>query len=326
MHRVCLQATCGLSYRMLALPVIVLLALVPIRASAADAEAMCFAGTGKPRIDVVMCSMALMPAGPLSRATLLTKRARARIELAEDERALKDLGEALAINPLSVAALTEKGRALRFLGRPKEARNALSEAIRVGPNVPRPRRIRGVLALTVGDYAAAISDLSWVIKTSPGRGASHALRGIAHYYLDDPQAALADFEEAKARDFGYAYLPLWIALAQERLGKESEQGLQAARAALLDEGDWPAPVIDMYRDPTTEAMETALKLADKGTPRLQRARVGQIHFLRGELHRLRDAPDKALTSFATAVRHGDPRTVEFALARQRLAAAKKQSN
>ena len=297
--------------------------VTPMQASAADAEAMCFAGTGKPRIDVVMCSMALMPAEPLSRATLLTKRARARIELAEDERALKDLGEALAINPLSVAALTEKGRALRFLGRPKEARDALSEAIRVAPNVSRPRRIRGVLDLTVGDYAAAISDLSWVIKTDPGRGESHALRGIAHYYLDDPQSALADFKEAKSRDFGYAYLPLWIALAQERLGKESAEGLQAARAALLDEGDWPAPVIDMYRNPTTGTMAAALELADKGTPRLQRARTGQIHFLQGELHRLRSAPDKALASFATAVKLGDPRTVEFALARQRLAAVNK---
>ena len=61
----------------LALPVLMLSIVTPMQAGAADAEAMCFAGTGKPRIDVVMCSMALMPAEPLSRATLLTKRARA---------------------------------------------------------------------------------------------------------------------------------------------------------------------------------------------------------------------------------------------------------
>ena len=77
MHRVRFQPAAGLNCCIPTLTIIVLLALMPTRATAADAEAMCFAGTGKPRIDVVMCSMALMPAEPLSRATLLTKRARA---------------------------------------------------------------------------------------------------------------------------------------------------------------------------------------------------------------------------------------------------------
>ena len=289
-------------------------------ASATDPETICFAGSGKARIDIVMCTRALFPAKALTRATLLIRRARARIQVEDDLRALEDLEQALAINPLSAEALTEKGRALRFLRRPREARNSLEEALRLSPNDTRARRIRGVLALTRADHASAISDFSAVIATNPATGASHALRGIAHYFMDDPAAALQDFREAMARDVGYAYLPLWLALALQRTGRNSDQQLRQARAALLGDQDWPAPVIAMYERPGPAPLAAALDLARRGTPQLRRARAGQVHFLHGELLRLRGAPELARRAFQAAVRNGDPRTIEHALAAQRLAA------
>ena len=289
--------------------------------AALDPEAICFGGSGKARIDIVNCTRALMPAKELKRATLLTRRARAYIQIEDDARALQDLRAALAINPLSAEALTQKGRALRFLGRSKEARRALGEALRLSPNDSRARTTRAVLAITLGDHAGAIKDLSKVIATNPGRGESHALRAIAHYFTDSPAAALKDFKEAVARDFGYAYLPLWIALAQRRVGEASDQMLQQARAELLDEEDWPAPVIALYQTLGPAALAVALDLAKRGTPRLFRARTGQVHFLHGELLRLSN-PKAARAAFEAATRDGDPRTVEYALASQRLAAAR----
>lgn len=286
---------------------------------AINPTSICFAGSGKPRTDIVMCTMALLPAVALTRATLLTRRARARIQIEDDAGALADLSEALAINPLSAEALTEKGRALRFLGQPKAARKALNEALQLSPNDSRARRTRGVLELTRGNYAGAIMDLSKVIDADFGKGESHALRGIAHYLADDPAASLEDFREAGAHDSSYEYLPLWIALAQHRAGKESRQGLKQARAGLLGDDDWPAPVIAMYQKPGPQSVAAALDLANQGTPRLRRARAGQVHFLHGEWHRLHGDPKTATAAFEAAVQSGDPRTVEQALARQRLA-------
>ena len=266
-----------------------------------------------------MCSMALLQAPPLSRATLLTRRARAHIQVENDAQALTDLAQALAINPLSAEALIEKGRALRFLGRTAEARDALNEALRLAPNDSRARKSRGILALTRGDYAAAVTDLSGVIEADYGVGESYALRGIGHYFAEEFSSALRDFREAVVRGSSYAYLPLWIALVQHRIGQGSEAGLRQARAALLGDQDWPAPVIAMFQTPGPAALNAALDLATRGAPQLRRARTGQVHFLHGELSRLRGATDKAAAAFAAAVRNGDPRTVEHALAAQRLA-------
>ncbi|MEM7749581.1 MAG: tetratricopeptide repeat protein, partial [Pseudomonadota bacterium] len=164
------MANSELRHMLLAL-LLVLFALVPSTPSeATDPRTICFAGSGKPKIDIVMCTRALMPAKALTRATLLMRRARARIQLEDDARALDDLTEALAINPLSSEALTEKARALRFLDRPEEAREALNEALQISPNNTVARTTRGVLALTLGDHAGAISDLSAVIASKPGSG------------------------------------------------------------------------------------------------------------------------------------------------------------
>ncbi len=308
-----------------ALLLVPLLMISSIPSAAINPETICFAGSGKARTDIVMCTMALLPAAPLSRATLLTRRARARIQIEDDARALEDLTQALAINSLSAEALTEKRRALQFLGRPMEARDALNEALRLSPNNSRARRIRGVFALTTGNFVGAIMDLSRVIAAAFGEGESHALRGIAHYFTDDPAASLRDFREAAADDSSYAYLPLWIALAQLRTGETSEQGLRQARAALLGDQDWPAPVIAMYQTPGRAALTAALDLAARGTPQLRQARAGQVHFLHGELLRLREVPKKAKAAFEAAIRDGDPRTVEYALATQRLAAQSSRS-
>ncbi len=304
---------------MLVLLSVLLLTISSTPSAAINPETICFAGSGKPKTDIVMCTMALLQAPPLSRATLLTRRARARIQIEDDARALEDLAQSLAINPLSAEALTERGRALGFLGRPAGAREALNKALRLSPNDSRARRIRGVLALTLGEYAGAIMDLSRVIAAGSGERESYALRGIAHYFAQDQAASLRDFREATARDSSYAYLPLWIALAQQRVGQISEAGLQQARAALLGDQDWPAPVIALFQTPGPEALAAALNLAARGTPQLRRARSGQVHFLYGELLRSRDKPEMARDAFAAAVREGDPRTVEYALATQRLA-------
>lgn len=223
------------------------------------------------------------------------------------------------INPLSAEALVEKGRALRFLGRTTEARDALDEALRLSPNNSRARRTRGVLSLTLGDYEGAAIDLSKVIKAGSGVGESYALRGMAHYFLEDYSFSLKDFRTAAGRGSSYPYLPLWIALAHQRLDQSSDAGLQQARGALLGDEDWPAPVIAMFQTPGTAALNAALKLANQGAPQLRRARTGQVHFLHGELLRLRGTRDEAAAAFAAAVRNGDPRTVEHALASQRLA-------
>ena len=226
---------------------VLLLTVSATSSVAIDPTAICFGGSGKAKIDIVNCTRALMPSKSLTRATLLTRRARAYIQLRDDARALQDLERALKINPLSSEAFTEKGRALRFLGRPKEAREALDKALEVSPNDFRALTSRGVLALTLGDHDAAIKDLSKLMAINLPGGESFVLRAIAHYFTDNPTAALRDFREAAALGFAYEYLPLWIALAQQRIGEPADRGLEQARADLLDDQDWPAPVIAMYQ-------------------------------------------------------------------------------
>ena len=76
------------------LPVAVVMAFWSTRLAAMEPTSICYAGSGKPRIDIVMCTRALMPSKALTRATLLTRRARARIQIEDDARALTDLNEA----------------------------------------------------------------------------------------------------------------------------------------------------------------------------------------------------------------------------------------
>ena len=83
---------------LIALPLAMAVTVPSTPSSATDPRTICFAGSGKPKIDIVMCTRALMPAKALTRATLLMRRARARIQLKDDARlAAVTCGEAGAI-------------------------------------------------------------------------------------------------------------------------------------------------------------------------------------------------------------------------------------
>ena len=198
-------------------------------------------------------ALQLHPTGSNELAAVYAARALALQEMHEDERAIRDYGRAIELNPGDPANFNNIGNMLFARGDYDRALDLYSRAIAVAPQEPRPLIARGVARLRSGDPAGALTDLAeartlartaqdtgsmaravhgtalaqlTLGKIEPAREAfdesirlsgspeSMVGRAVLHLVTREWKSALADFQGACSRNQRYCVPLALLALAQ----------------------------------------------------------------------------------------------------------------
>lgn len=143
--------------------------------------------------------------------------------------ALKEIDQALALDPQLDAAHVYRGMVLRALGRPGEALEAIERGMRLGREQTQrteawfwwPNHHRGLVLLQLGRIGEAIAAFDEEVRLNPTAGA-YAARGVAWIMRAEQarrqgsaqdagahlRAAVADLEQAARRDAGNPFI--WV--------------------------------------------------------------------------------------------------------------------
>jgi tetratricopeptide (TPR) repeat protein len=136
-------------------------------------------------------------------------------------RAADDSSRAIREAPSAMAYYT---RALAYhdLGEDEQAIRDCNEALAIDPKSENALFVRGAARQHLADYSGAIKDYSDVLRFDPSRADALFARGIANYSSGEHQAAVADF--SKAMDLGYADAIVFHLreLAESELGHRSD--------------------------------------------------------------------------------------------------------
>jgi len=147
---------------------------------------------------------------------------------------LKDLDDAIRLDPKSASAFVARGDLNRAEGRTAAALGDYDEAVRLDPSRPQAFNNRGVTRRASGDLDGALSDFGRVIELTPNDPVGHAGRGITYVLQGKDDLARRDIDRAIAaspRDgFGYGARAL-LALAR---GEEGEADRSFGKAVDLD--------------------------------------------------------------------------------------------
>ncbi|MCM0591052.1 MAG: protein kinase domain-containing protein [Gloeotrichia echinulata DVL01] len=122
-----------------------------------------------------------------------------RHNLGDNEGAIADLNQAIALDPSKADAYTNLGLAYASLKDNKRALEAFNQAIKRSSKSPSAKAYsnRGLLRLEIKDQKGAIGDFTAAIKLAPKSGLIYYNRGLAYRNLKDKPKAIADFEQAK---------------------------------------------------------------------------------------------------------------------------------
>ena len=85
------------------------------------------------------------------------------------------------------------------LGRDEAALKDLDEALRLNPNFADAYQNRGVIKNSLKLFSEALADFNQALKLNPDNGRIHLGRGISKLYLGDKTGACQDWRMASAR-------------------------------------------------------------------------------------------------------------------------------
>ena len=125
-------------------------------------------------------------------------RAYASIQLGNYEKAIRELDQALRMNPNYANAYYNRGSAKRNLGQHSAAIADYDEAIRLDPNDANAYFNRGHAKGELGRHPAAITDYDEAIRLNPNYAHAYFGRGLARSKLYNAQAA---FRNPAREDF-----------------------------------------------------------------------------------------------------------------------------
>jgi tetratricopeptide (TPR) repeat protein len=140
----------------------------------------------------------LLSSGELAETSVpfvLIKRAAARIAKQQWDEALRDLDQAIRVNPNLPEAHAHQGRV--FYERQQWARAIASFDAAIGLEpTPVVHRLRGISRLRTGQADRAIEDLDQAIRLNAEDGYAHYYRGEARHGLGQLEASIRDYEQA----------------------------------------------------------------------------------------------------------------------------------
>lgn len=178
---------------------------------------------------------------------------------------IADAAEVIAKTPMVNAYDAEshvrRGDEFDMVGASERALTSYAQAIRIEPNSSRAYRERGVAYVTVGEYETAMADFARAIEINPSDDIAYYQRGRGEYLRGDYRAARNDLKRAVELQPDNDYPPLWLHLAQVRLGDAALDDL-ADRATGTDRKFWPQPIVEFYLAQRDEASLHAAALDD----------------------------------------------------------------
>jgi len=177
-------------------------ASLPASGRTALKQDTCFSDSAPADQRIAACSTAIRSARQSSlKASALLNRAGAYGQKGEYGRAADDSSEAIRQAPSAMAYYT---RALAYhdLGEDEQAIRDCNEALAIDPNSENAFFIRGAARQQLADFSNAIKDYSDALRLDPSRADAVFARGTANFSSGEYQAAVADF--SKAIDLGYA--------------------------------------------------------------------------------------------------------------------------
>jgi tetratricopeptide (TPR) repeat protein len=162
-------------------------------------EDWCFSDQERTQDESLAGCTALIENGKLSKdklATAYTNRCLVHTQRKENDQAIADCTQAIAINPGVAVTYAQRGEANCQKGDLKNCVADFDEAMRIDPSDPSFVYLRGVARADAGDADGAIGDLTKAIEADPGTGAAYVRRGRLYEAEGDKARAAADYRSA----------------------------------------------------------------------------------------------------------------------------------
>ena len=128
----------------------------------------------------------------------------AKSALGDKQGAIADYNRAIAIDPQLSTAYNSRGNAKRNLGDNRGAIIDYNQAIAINPQIDGAYYNRGLIKSALGDKQGAIADFKQAITINPQLAEAYYYLGDAKADLGDMQGAIADFNQAIAINPQYA--------------------------------------------------------------------------------------------------------------------------
>jgi len=131
-------------------------------------------------------------------AAAYVNRGIAKSALGDKQGAIADYNQAIAIYPQLSTAYNSRGNAKRNLGDNRGAIIDYNQAIAINPQYDGAYYNRGRIKSALGDKQGAIDDYNQVIAINPQDATAYVVRGLAKSALGDNQGAINDYNQAIA--------------------------------------------------------------------------------------------------------------------------------
>lgn len=145
-----------------------------------------------------------------------------KYEAGNYEGAVKDLNQAIELDPKNALAYNKRGDAYYRLGDYEQAQADSSQAISLNPQDANAYFDRGFALSELGKYKEAIADYTQAIKLNSKDAYAYYGRGLARTQLKDNKGAIGDFNKAIALKPQYTEAYLQRGILRRRLRQRIE--------------------------------------------------------------------------------------------------------
>jgi tetratricopeptide (TPR) repeat protein len=162
----------------------------------ASVESWKLCADGDPDRSIEGCSAVIeaRDGGGISLASAFATRATARLAKGQIDLALRDLDEAIRLNPSFVLALEARGRIYMKYRRYDRAIRDYDEAIRLNPSFADAFYNRGLAYTRLGQRDRAIRDYDEAIRLRPSYADAYYSRGITYRNKGEHERAIQEFD------------------------------------------------------------------------------------------------------------------------------------
>jgi tetratricopeptide (TPR) repeat protein/S1-C subfamily serine protease len=161
-------------------------------------------------------------------------RGNAKSELGDNQGAIADFNQAIALNPKFSVTYNNRGNARSGLGDNQGAIADFNQAIALNSNLFIAYNNRGLNKVNSGDIESAIIDFSQAIKINPEYANAYNHRGAAKSMLRNHREAIIDFNRAITFKPNQIKTYLNRGLSKDKLGNRHEAIIDFNRAIAID--------------------------------------------------------------------------------------------